>query len=130
MTNTVNVFTDNGAPKTSRYRIEVSYPAGGCQLSKTYSNVSDDETGVEEISLNNYLSVYPNPSNGMFTFELTGIKYKTASVKVVDMMGRAIYETTLKDQHSEISIPGIAPGIYQLQVRTELGVANKKITVE
>jgi photosystem II stability/assembly factor-like uncharacterized protein len=127
-----NQDTDLVATTSSRYRIEIPYPAGcSSTLYRTYSNISFDETGVAEISLDKFLSVYPNPNHGTFTFELADIKYQTSTVKVVDMLGKVIYQATLKNnQKSEISIPGITPGIYQLQVITDQGIANKKITVQ
>lgn len=123
-------------PNTSRYRIRAVNPSSGCPIDAsttlfaTISNISGDFTGVSEISLSHLLSIYPNPNNGSFTFRIEGIKYQTSNVKVYDMVGKVVYESNVKNQKSEISIPGIAPGIYQLQVITDKGIANKKVIVQ
>jgi len=124
-------------PSTSRYRLRAVNPsAAGCAVDgtttvrATFSNITADYTGIPEPSLDKFLSIYPNPNHGTFTFQVAGIEYKTAGVKVFDMFGKLVYESTVKNHKAEISIPGIAPGIYQLQLITDKGTANKKITIQ
>jgi hypothetical protein len=132
-------YTDNAAPtKSARYRIEVRSPASGCIIDATpadtirpsISNISDDETAVSEISLDNFLSVYPNPNHGAFTVQMSGARYNVLDIKVYNMLGELIYEASVKNQKSEITIPGISGGVYHLQVITDKGIANKKIMIQ
>lgn len=126
-----NMHADAASPpNTSRYKIRAINPSSTRCLYSTFSNSTADYTGIKEIPLDHLLNVYPNPNHGSFTFQLTGIKYRTAGVKLFDMFGKLVYESTVKNQKAEIAIPGFTPGIYQLQVITDMGTANKKIIVQ
>ena len=121
----------SGQNKSSRYRIKIAAPAACASGFKySYSNVTNDYTGINEISLNSLLNVYPNPNHGTFTLEMTGLGYEVTSIKVFNLLGETIYQSLDKKKVSEISIPGITPGMYQLEVITDKGTANKKITVK
>lgn len=132
---TVMIYTDNPAPSLSaRYRIRAT-KATACNTGSetfkyTLSNVSDDFTGVDEISLNNLLNVFPNPNHGTFRVELSGSGFEVTGTKVYNMLGEVVYQSSEKNKVTEITIPGAVPGIYHLEIRTDSGVANKKITVE
>lgn len=130
-----NTYTDNNVPNLhARYRIRTSYPAGCNTGVSTYayslSNVTLDYYSVNELSLNNWLQVYPNPNHGTFTVKLSGAGYEVTGMKVYNMLGEVVYQSSEKNKTAEIHIPGITPGIYQLEVTTDSGTANKKITIE
>jgi Secretion system C-terminal sorting domain len=52
---------------------------------------------ANEEELKNSVSIYPNPSNGIFTIEFTEIKFsKDLEIEVVDLLGRSIYSQKVK----------------------------------
>jgi photosystem II stability/assembly factor-like uncharacterized protein len=131
-----NQYIDSLSPlSSSRYRIQAAYSAG-CMINQdttmyaTVSNMTADYTAVTEKSLDNLLNVYPNPNHGTFTFLLAGVKFQTAQIRMYDIVGKLVYESALKNQKADISLPEIARGIYQLKVITDKGTANKKIIIQ
>ncbi|TAL60662.1 MAG: T9SS type A sorting domain-containing protein [Bacteroidetes bacterium] len=122
----------NPAPLTSRYRIRATYPQGCNTGVSTYtyslSNVTDDYSAINEVALNNWLNVYPNPNHGTFNIELSGIGFEILGTKVYNMLGDVIYQSS--EKLAEISIPGITSGVYHLEVITDKGTANKKVAIE
>jgi len=123
-------YTDANTSLSSRYRIRATHPTGCGAYGYSLSNVTDDYTSVNEISLNNNLKVYPNPSHGAFKIEMTGKGFEVSGIKIYNLLGETVYQAAENKNVSEIIIPKIAPGIYHLEVRTDKGVANKKITIE
>ena len=76
----------------------VSFPAPNCS------------TSINEETSSSGLSLYPNPSDGVFTIEkgtgnLTGIK-------ITDVIGNIVYQSEIVNHRSTIDLCGIAKGIY------------------
>lgn len=85
--------------------------------------------GIENV-LEAGLSVYPNPSNGEFILEVTGIE-ADAQIVVNDLAGRQIFSegvTMGKTFRKEISLD-VATGTYLLQVVTVDGTVTRRVQV-
>lgn len=74
-------------------------------------------TGLRKETINNALfSMWPNPTNGAFTIALNE-KSAKASVKVRDISGRVIFETTMgEDGIATINLSACDKGIYLVEV--------------
>ncbi len=71
-------------------------------------------TGVEE-NTGNFLKVFPNPGNGLFTFEASPHLIK--GIKVTDLTGRIIYEkSSLPDGFYQLDLRTRSAGIYLLYI--------------
>jgi Zn-dependent metalloprotease/PKD repeat protein len=66
--------------------------------------------GIEEFAEHHLLSVYPNPSNGVFTLQ-AGVPIGAVVVRLFDMSGREVYHSEMGD----VSAEGLAidPGVLQ-----------------
>ena len=86
--------------------------------------------GVNEIDPQEEISIYPNPSNGLFTISATGTKIK--EVRVMDVMGRLVNSEELKANSTSatIDMSGYAKGVYFVRVQTENGIINKKVIIQ
>lgn len=85
--------------------------------------------GIES-ALEAGLSIYPNPSNGEFVVEVTGIE-ADAQIIVNDLAGRQVYSegvTMNKTFRKEISLD-VASGTYLLQVMTVDGTVTRRVQV-
>lgn len=73
------------------------------------------------------LNIFPNPNNGKFLLILpeAGIENR---IRVVDAMGRIIYETTAEAGNSNayLKLSQISEGTYFIQVENELGKRTAK----
>ncbi|XZF12673.1 ELWxxDGT repeat protein [Chitinophagaceae bacterium MMS25-I14] len=88
-------------------------------------------TSVITVSSNSKeISVYPNPSSGSFTVQLNDQDF--SQLQVYDQVGRIVYTQSLQpaQQQVSISIKGITPGIYYLQLKGKDGMPTKKIVIQ
>ncbi len=84
--------------------------------------------GVNEVTENMNISVYPNPSEGVF--EVKSRKEKIKSVAVFNMLGEEIKMQQVTGTSIIIDISKEAKGIYFIKVNTENGILNKKVVVQ
>jgi hypothetical protein len=94
-----------------------------------------DFTGVSSIAgINNTLSVYPNPNNGLFTATFTAATSDQYNVKVVNTLGQAVYEETLYyfiGRYSrEINLSSFGKGIYTMIISGAGKKEMKKFVVD
>jgi len=84
-------------------------------------------TGTENIETQNHISVYPNPSNGHFSF--TGIDIQ--KIEIIDITGKTIFQTliTNKAKHS-VDISAQPRGIYFARIITTHGIAIEKLIIQ
>lgn len=92
-------------------------------------------TGVKDFNadLNAMLSVYPNPSNGVFEMKLNAGGRVNGEVVIVDVTGKKVYgqQLDVMGLHSStIDLSNMPKGLYTLQLRTAEGFASKNISIE
>jgi len=84
-------------------------------------------TGVNEVSSENpEISVYPNPTNGIFNVDFK----KADNINVVNMLGSVIFEEKVEQIVSgtkTIDLTNFANGIYFIQVLDGEKIARRKI---
>ena len=88
-------------------------------------------TGIDEHSQinNEEVSIYPNPSEGVFQIKSTN--YKIQNIKVMNIIGEEILETKINEKQATIDMSGVAKGIYFVQITdANKNVVNRKIVVE
>ena len=81
---------------------------------------------------NTAISVYPNPSNGYVTLDLTNTfnGYNNASVMVVNALGESVFKSEIQEEVTPFNLSGLPKGVYFLQVRTEGGLTIKKVILK
>ncbi len=76
------------------------------------------------------LNVFPNPSNGSFTFRLTSKNNEEVDCSITDITGKMVKQITFitnKDYRLQSELPA---GIYYLTAETKSGKVVEKIVVE
>lgn len=91
--------------------------------------------GINDFSadLNAALSVFPNPSNGVFGLKLNAGSRVNGEIVVVDINGKKVFAQQLDVvglYSTTIDLSAYAKGIYTLQLRTSEGFASKNISIE
>lgn len=78
-------------------------------------------TGVNEQRLEeNNFSIYPNPSNGIFTVELRN--NLTAEIKIVNVLGEPVLEEKTINSLTIINLNNVADGIYFYELKNPEGI--------
>ena len=103
------IITNNGCTDTSR-----------CEVVLTTAK-SEIENPKSEIS------IYPNPSNGMFQILSTT---KMESIKLLTILGKEIITVEPFNNQSTININQCAKGIYFVEIKTTEGIRRRKIIVQ
>lgn len=128
---TGNVFDPNLAgPGTHN----VSYAAvdnNGCiSLTGACTTVESITGGQSNEGIDDYLSVYPNPSRGLFNVEISNLN-GAASLSVIDSKGKVIFSEDFYSNGQRvmriIDLSDFSNSIYILQLRTNEGVRVEKM---
>jgi len=79
------------------------------------------------------LEVYPNPTKGIFTVDVISDQINTADLKVVDALGKVIFEQkglNVQENQSSIDLSDNPQGIYFVVVSSEDYRTVKKIFLQ
>ncbi|WP_445747989.1 T9SS type A sorting domain-containing protein [Polaribacter sp.] len=83
--------------------------------------------GTETIALKN-VSIYSIDAS---TLRVTGLSEGKANVKIYNILGKQVFENSFNASAvKDLQLPKLASGIYVVQLATEKGTLNKKITLQ
>ncbi len=86
-----------------------------------------DPSGVNDKVLQSSISIFPNPSNGVFSVNMPTAKPYT--MEVTDLTGRIIKTATAKGD-SQIDMSNHAKGVYMLKITSNGASAVQKLIVQ
>lgn len=89
-------------------------------------------SGVNELTFDNSYSVYPNPSTGIFTVELSNPTSETISIEIFDQLGQVVRKEELGNTSvkTSINIQGINPGVYFVRTNAGKRSSVKKLIIQ
>ncbi|MCY7410894.1 MAG: T9SS type A sorting domain-containing protein [Chitinophagales bacterium] len=102
--------------QTGFYTVIISDENGCVSSSTLYVLI----TGIENIFNDSEISVYPNPSNGIFTIDFGDANIKDeVLVDVINALGQKVFNSvkTFSSSKKEIQLPNITDGVYFLQIK-------------
>ncbi|MBA3663655.1 MAG: T9SS type A sorting domain-containing protein [Bacteroidetes bacterium] len=118
-------FTPGATAGTFNPGYAVSSTVTGCSNSATTTIVVSICTGVNERSVLNGLSVYPNPTQGELTIQLSNGALK--DVEVLDLTGRIILSNSSSKDKITLNISNLANGIYFVKIQSNNAVEIIKV---
>ncbi|MES2284902.1 MAG: T9SS type A sorting domain-containing protein, partial [Bacteroidota bacterium] len=93
-----------------------------------------DCTEIEENTFSKGITVYPNPTNGIFNIVIKNSNLTELLVSVIDIQGKEIFsvleKNILTDFKKEIDLGGLAKGIYYIKLTTNTDVQIQKLIIE
>ena len=130
-----NTVNSNGTGASYNYSAPGKYcvtmiasNAAGCECSTTKCvTMTTDITDAE--SMNNAVSVYPNPNSGLFNVSLSADINSDMTVKVFNTLGELVKTVVVNNNATEVNMTDCAAGVYMVKVYAENQVATKKITI-
>jgi len=89
------------------------------------------------LGVNNYVfdnfTVFPNPSDGLFTIKFDSEETADVDVAIYDLLGRTVAKKTFKTINSKfehaIDLQSVSSGIYMLSVKRGNKVSVQKIKI-
>ena len=87
------------------------------------------QAGINQvIGIHNQVTVYPNPSNGLFNLTISQFdNVKINSVEVYNTMGECVHRQIATSANFKINIVDLSGDIYFLNIETNEGTTIKKI---
>ncbi|MBK7384599.1 MAG: T9SS type A sorting domain-containing protein [Flavobacteriales bacterium] len=89
--------------------------------------------GIEENSLEEGLSMFPNPTNGTLNVRFNMTSAATVRIKVLDLMGAEVMTMTkgfgTGDQQTTLDLSALANGSYIVNILADGLTATRKVTV-
>jgi Secretion system C-terminal sorting domain len=109
----------------------------GCKTTVT-DTVRDSVTcispiflGIENTSLSNLTTVYPNPSYGSCNINISKTNSKDILISVVDILGKEVFHISDKNSSTEykkeINLEQLAKGIYSIRITIGSDVITRKL---
>jgi uncharacterized repeat protein (TIGR01451 family) len=92
----------------------------------TYNSIKDITTSIAE-QKESIAALYPNPSNGIFTIELT--TKEKQSLQVFDITGNVVLSQSIENGKAIIDANHLAAGIYNISIKGNTSVTNKKMVI-
>ncbi|MDX1905266.1 MAG: S8 family serine peptidase [Thermonemataceae bacterium] len=128
----VTSYSNTGLSANTTYYYRVrAYNAGG---NSAYSNTAnattlDDSALAISNELNNAIGVYPNPTKGKFTVDLSKINTRANFISMYNSIGMLVYSKNVEDKMPNFDLTNLPKGVYFLYIDTEKGTAVKKIVI-
>jgi parallel beta-helix repeat protein len=100
----------------------------GCECTSTKcvtltTNINNAE------SMNNAVSVYPNPNSGIFNVTLASEINGEMTVMVYNTIGELIKTIVVNNNQTNVDLTDVASGVYTVKVMADNQIATKKITI-
>ena len=85
-------------------------------------------TGVEKLTNNNSLNIYPNPNQGVFNIEINNIE--NGVIEVYNISGQLLLQQNLNKNINQIDLVNQPKGIYFARITTQHETVTKKIVIQ
>jgi len=105
-------------PQTVDYLLNMSWESG---------------SAVDNSDLMSSMNVYPNPTNGKFTVNISNVEATDMTLELVNISGQVVYRNEVKAAYTyneDIDATTFAKGVYYLKVNTAKGVKVEKVVVQ
>ena len=124
------ILYNNGLPNVIVNDLEISY-----QNTKLWAGTfgrglwsSGLSIGINENELSNSISVYPNPTDGIFTLA-SSLPSEKLEIEISNAIGEKVYQVKTNNNNTEIDLSKVSNGIYFVKINSQKGTTTKKIVL-
>jgi hypothetical protein len=85
-------------------------------------------TNVSDELSNENLSIYPNPTSGLFTVNINN--FNNTTLTVIDLLGKEVFHQNITSASTAVNLTGYNKGVYFIKIESSNGNTIKKIVIE
>lgn len=86
--------------------------------------------GVEQLFLEENISMYPNPTNGLVTIEDKGLLMKGGTVTLQNALGETIQQVNIQGTRTLVDLGALSKGVYIIRMESTSGKVVRKLVRE
>jgi hypothetical protein len=119
-------------PAAGTYTV-TQYVENDCGEDLKTQRVTIQLVGLEDVSDNEGISLFPNPNSGMFDLVINGVEDQDLNVKVVTLDGKIVFDTEVVNSgvtELNIDLGNVSSGVYFVRVQGETYSAVEKVTIK
>jgi hypothetical protein len=92
--------------------------------------LSNETLGIDETVISNAVALFPNPSNGIFSFT-KAISLPNAEVEIYNLCGERIYSNKFISDKMTVDLSKKAKGVYFYKILSQgIHISNGKISIQ
>ena len=95
-----------------------------------FANAYETLSTEEESQLNNQISITPNPSDGFIKIAFSEPLNQAVDFKLIDILGKHVFESSLTEQSQTISIDGLSSAQYYAVFKLDNKRFIKRLIIE
>ncbi len=118
--------------QSGTYNVVLITEAGECRDTDTLTVVVVGDVSIEENSLQDRWSVFPNPTNGALTIRLADLRLDSdAELRILDLGGKSVERAHIPQGTDafEMNLSKLPAGLYWLALETEKGRSIRTIEI-
>jgi hypothetical protein len=128
-----NTF-DPGVAGLGAHPVLYTYTDGNlCTNSISQTINVGDCTGIEEAEGFSSLTLYPNPTSGLFNISIINADLNELQISISDIQGKEVYRLIDKnisgDYIKQVSLEGLSKGLYYVRISSETQSSVKKLII-
>ncbi len=125
--------TFSGSPnETGTFTVNIkAIDEADAYVSTSFTLKIDNASGINNLSSDESIRVYPNPTKGDITLAFGTIAFQTANVKITNITGAVLFSKTISKSASEcINLSANPKGLYFLSLTIDGVTINRKICLK
>ena len=88
--------------------------------------------GLEELSSDGFITLFPNPTNGTFNMQVRGMETSATEITISDLRGATVYQNKVQPKGGAlIEIDGreigLSEGLYMVRASNNAGSSVQKL---
>jgi type IX secretion system substrate protein len=98
--------------------------------SRSHSNTIKPITtaGINKLTYNNNIAIYPNPTKGMLNVEL-GILNENTTLQITDMLSNTVKQIKVQNSQFTIDVSDLNEGVYNILIENSQFKTNKRLVI-
>ena len=106
------------------------YIGTGGNATKDFWEFDPTVTGINEVNLDNLISVYPNPASDFATISIDNVNNVNTTLNIYSIKGELIRTETLQPNQKQINVKDLSTGIYTVELKSKEGSKKQKIVIQ